>query len=91
MSDMDVTQIHQAIEEKDVMLLGKLYEVLLREQDSKEEAVRDFVISKNKIIDEFMVQTVDIDKKFVEAPRKKAVAKAEKKEQKSAENILKGL
>ena len=91
MSDMEIEQIRVAVEEKDVILLGKLYEILLQEQATDEQIVREFVMTKNKIMDGFMVDAMDAEKKIVESPRKKKVAKAEKKEQKQAEAILKKL
>ncbi len=91
MSEMDIEQIRKAIEEKDLMLLGTLYDILLKEQVSNEEVVRDFIMTKNKILDGFMVESMSIEKKLVQAPLKKAAAKAEKKERKKAEKILEEL
>jgi len=91
MSDMDIEQIRTAMEEKDVMLLGTLYDILLKEQVSNEEVVRDFIMTKNKILDGFLVESMSIEKKIVQGPMKKRTAKAEKKEQKKAEQILEDL
>jgi hypothetical protein len=88
MSDMEIEQIRTAIEEKDIMLLGKLYDVLLQEQLTDEQIIRDFVMTKNKLLDGFMVNAMSIEKTLVQGPMKKRVAKAEKKEQKKAEDIL---
>lgn len=89
MSDMEVRQVDVAIEEKDVMLLGKLYEILLLEQATGQEIIRDFVTTKNRVVDGFMAEAKGIEKKFAEAPFKKKVAAEEKSEQKSAEEMLK--
>jgi len=91
MSEMDIRQIHEAIEEKDMVLLEKLYDVLLQEQMTDEEAIRTFVMAKNKILDDLAIKTMSIEKQFIELPRKEATAKIEKKEQKNAEDILKNL
>lgn len=91
MSDMEVEQVRTAMEEKDVMLLGKLYEILLQEQTNDEAIVRDFVMTKNRIIDDFMAESKSIENKMLQAPLKKKVAKTEKREQKRAEAILKKL
>ena len=91
MSEMEVEQVRTAVEGKDVMLLGKLYDVLLQEQVSDEQIVREFVMTKNRILDDFMAEATSIEKKMVQAPFKKRVAKTEKQEKKRAENILKKL
>lgn len=91
MSDMDVEQVRKAVEEKDLMLLGSLYEILLREQVNSEDIVRDFVMTKNKILDGFMIETVNIEKKIVQGPKKAAAAKVERRERNRAEDILKKL
>lgn len=91
LSAMDIEQIRVAMEKKDTALLEKLYETLLKEQASNDEIVRDFVITKNKILDEFYVEATQIKKRYVEAPMKKRAAKAEQKERKKAEDILKQL
>ncbi len=91
MSDMDVEQVRTAIEEKDVVLLGKLYEILLKEQVADDEIIRDFVMTKNKILDGFMFEARNIENKFVQAPMKKRAAKTAKREQKNAEKMLEDL
>jgi|GEM_PF-2529197 len=91
MSDMEVEQIRVAVEEKNVFLLGKLYDILLQENVVNEEIVRQFVLTKNKIIDDFSIEAVGIQKKTVQAPFQKKVAKAEQEERSSAEDILKNL
>lgn len=91
MSDMDIEQVRTAIEEKDIMLLGKLYDILLKEQVANESVVRDFVMTKNKILDGFMVETMTIEKRIVQGPMKKRAAKVAKKERKKAEQILEEL
>lgn len=89
MSDMEVEQVRAAVEEKDVTLLGKLYEILLLEQATGQEIIRDFVTTKNRIVGGFMGEAKGIEKKFAEAPFKKKVAAEEKSEQTSAEEMLK--
>lgn len=91
MSDMDVEQVRAAMEEKDIMLLGKLYDILLKEQVSNEAVIRDFVMTKNKILDGFQVESMTIEKKIVQGPMKKRAAKVAKREQKKAEKILEKL
>lgn len=91
MSDMEIEQVRTAIEEKDVMLLGKLYDILLQEQVNDEQIVRDFIMTKNRILDDFMAEATSIGNKMMQAPLKKRVAKTEKLEQKRAEAILKKL
>ncbi len=91
MSQMEVAQVRSAIEEKNIMLLGQLYDVLLREQVADEQIVRDFVMTKNRVADNFAVEVIDIEKKMVQGPMKQKAAKAEKKEQKGAEDLLKNL
>ncbi len=91
MSDMDIEQVRKAIEDKDILLLGQLYEILLHEQVTNENVIRDFVMTKNKILDGFTADAMSIEKRFVEAPRKERAEKAERKEQKKAEEILKKL
>lgn len=91
MSDMEVEQVRTAIEEKDVMLLGQLYDILLQEQVNDEQIVRDFVMTKNKILDGFLFETVSIEKKFVQGPMKKRAEKAATKEKKKAEKMLENL
>lgn len=91
MSLMDVEQIYEAIDAKNVMLLGKLYDILLQEQVADEAIVREFVMCKNRIEDNFSVAVTDAEKKLLGNPQKQKVAKAEQGEQKRAENILKKL
>lgn len=91
MSDMEVEQVRTAIEEKDVMLLGKLYDILLQEQVNDEQIVRDFIMTKNRILDDFMAESKGIENKFVQGPIKKRAAKIEKKERKKAEKMLENL
>lgn len=91
MSDMEVEQVRTAVEEKNIMLLGQLYDVLLQEQVTDEQIVRDFVMTKNKLLDNFTVASIDIEKKLIQKPQKKRVARAEKKERKAAEKILTNL
>ncbi len=91
MSDMEIEQVRAAMEEKDVMLLGKLYEILLEEQANDEQIIRDFVMTKNRILDDFMAESKSIENKMLQAPLKKKVATTEKNEQKHAEALLKNL
>jgi len=91
MSDMEIEQVRKAIEDKDVMLLGKLYDILLRERTTDEQIIRDFVMTKNRIIDNFLIETTTIEKKMIEAPMREKIATAEQKEQMTAEDILNNL
>lgn len=91
MSDMEVEQVRVAIEDKNVALLGQLYEILLKEQATDEEIVREFVMTKNRLVDKFMVDAVDIEKKMVQGPIKQAAEKAQRKEEKKAEKMLEEL
>ena len=91
MSEMDVAQVRQAIDDKDIMLLGQLYDVLLQEQMTNEEIVRDFVMTKNKILDDFAVTVRNIDQTMGKGAQKQIMATQEKQEQNSAEDILKNL
>ncbi len=89
MSEMEVEQVRTALEEKNEFLLAELYDVLLQEQVADEKIVRDFVMTKNRIIDDFKASATSIEKKFVQAPLKKRIAKTEKSEHKKAEAMLK--
>ena len=91
LSDMELEQVRVALEEKDLGLLGTLYEVLLQEKAADEEIVRDFVMAKNRILDGFETEAVNTGKKMLEAPRKMRAAKTEKEEQLKAEGMLKNL
>ena len=88
MSNMELAQIHTALEEKNEALLGKLYKILIQEQVNDEKLVRDFIMTKNRLVDGFEVEAISIEKQYVEAPRKKRAAKAEKTEQQEAEKLL---
>ncbi len=91
MSDMEIEQVRRAIEDKDILLLGQLYEILLKEQSTDEQIVQDFVMTKNRILDDFMVQATSIEKKMVQVPHKQAEARAVAQEEQAAEDILKKL
>jgi len=88
MSDMEVRQVSVAIEEKDVMLLGKLYEILLLEQATGQEIISDFATTKNRIVDGFMAEATHIRKKFVEKPQEERRAEQEASEQVAAEKLI---
>jgi hypothetical protein len=85
----EVDQIREAVEKKDLPLLEKLYAVLHEERDTDEELTRNFVMAKNRIMDDFMIKSKDIEKEYIEMPKRKASAKKEAVEKAGAEEILK--
>lgn len=88
LSSMEIEQIKVALEQQDVGLLEKLYKILQQESLTNEQIVREFVMTKNKIVDEFQVEVIDIEKKYITGPKlekAKAVAEAE---QAGAEELL---
>jgi hypothetical protein len=84
----EMEQIKEAVEEKNLPLLQKLYMVLLEEKKTDEEVVRNFVMSKNRIMDDFSVKTTVIEKKYIEGPKRKKRAKAEAADKADVEDIL---
>lgn len=88
MSKMDIEQIRRAVEEKDEYLLKELWPILLAGQTRDEEIVRNFVMTKNKILDDYDVEVVNIRKKFVDNPKKQKLRALSEKEANTAENIL---
>ena len=91
MSQMEVEQVRLAIEEKDLRLLEQLFEILMQEQVTNEKIVRDFVLAKNRLTDSFIAEATDVEKKLVQGPIKKKAAKVQKKDEKSADELLEGL
>ena len=91
MSDMELEQVATAVEKKDVILLGTLYEILMEEKSTNEEIVTEFIMKKNRIVDGFMVEAREIQIKLIEKPLKQKMAHAQKREQKQAEKILEQL
>ncbi len=85
----EVNQIREAMEKKDLPLLEKLYVVLHEERKTDEEIMRNFVISKNRIMEEYIHGVKEIRKAYIEEPRKKRAAKEEAREKAGAEKILK--
>jgi|WetSurMetagenome_2_1015567.scaffolds.fasta_scaffold111957_3 hypothetical protein len=85
----EVDQIREAMEKKNLPLLQKLYVVLHEERATDEELTRNFVMAKNRIMDDFMVEAKEIEQKYVEIPKRKASAKKEAAEKAGAEDILK--
>jgi hypothetical protein len=88
LSDMEIQQVRTAIEEKDLMLLGRLYEILLQQQASDEKIVRDFIFAKNRLTENFETSAVKIEKRDYEAKYQQRQAAIESEEKQKAENII---
>ena len=84
----EVDQIRMAMEKKDFEVLEKLYVILREERGADEDLTRNFVIAKNRIMDDFMLKAKGIENKYVELPKRKAASKEEAKEKAGAEDIL---
>ena len=89
LSRMEVEQIHTALEDKNVKLLETLYGVLLQEKTRDEEIVRDFVMTQNRIMDEYNIELTGIKKKYVDRPLMEESNAAASKEKAEADEILK--
>ncbi len=91
LSAMDVEQVRIALEDKDMVVLQRLYEVLLQAEAKDEKIVREFVITKNKILDKFYVESMGIHHQIVVGSIQKRSAKAHMEDETAAEDILKHL
>ncbi len=91
LSKMEEEQIGAALKDKNIPLLEALYKILLQEQSSDAEIARDFIMTKNRILDDCMIDMKDIENKYLAKPLKKKRARTEKVERKKAEALLKQL
>jgi hypothetical protein len=80
--------IDKAIAQQDMTILNKLYQILLREQETNKQIVSDFNESRNKIMERFMVTATDLRKRYMESPLKRQRAAAVEQEKAEAEKIL---
>jgi hypothetical protein len=88
---MDMAQIQEAIDERNFPLLKSLYEILKEEQKFDEKLVADFIITKNRLMDEFYEEAEQIKKEMIDEPMKAQKAQMAAKEEEAAENILSNL
>ena len=88
LSIMEIEHIKVALEEKNLVLLRKLYEVLLQEYKTDEQIVQNFVMTQNRILNDLGNKAEDIKKQYIEIPRKKRIAKIENSEHAMADEIL---
>ena len=88
LSEMELKNIQTALEEKNLVLLRKLYEVLLQEYKTDEQIVQNFVMTQNRILNDLGNKAEEIKKQYIELPRKKRIAKIENKEHLLADEIL---
>lgn len=91
LSRMETEQIRQAVEAKNLPLLKTLYDVLLQEKLKDEEIVREFVMTKNRIIDEFTVKAKHVHFEYVRKPVAKRHEVQRQKESDAADDILNNL
>jgi hypothetical protein len=85
----EVDQIAMAVEQKDVPVLEKLYNLLYEERSTDEELMRNFVIAKNRIMSDYIFGVKELKKVYIEKPRKERASKEEAREKAGAETILK--
>jgi hypothetical protein len=91
MSQMEIEQIAKGIENKDVTLLKPLYVILQQANVTDSDIVKDFVMEKNKIVNDFTAEAHVIDRYYAAEPSRKMVAATEEREKAAAENILKNI
>ncbi len=88
MSDMEIEQVKVALEDKNERLLSKLFEILQQEHLSNEKIVQDFVMTKNRILDELLIESTELKKKYIDIPEKNKRQTAETKEKSQADTLL---
>ena len=91
LSKMDKEQINEALEKKNFEVLNPLYKILLEESKNEEQIVRDFVMTKNRILDELSVDATEIKKKYIERPKMAKNAAIERAEEGAADDLLNNL
>jgi len=91
LSAMEIEQIKVALEQQDIGLLERLYKILQQEAVTNEQIVREFVMTKNKIVDDFQVEVIDIGKKYIVEPVKEKARAEEAKSKEDAEDLLQDL
>ena len=91
LSKDDVDTIEKAIAENDLALLHDVYDLLVASKIATQRDDQDFMVKKNKIMDDFVIETKNIENSYVNVPRRKLAESATEREQRDAENILKNL
>ncbi|MFA5828977.1 MAG: hypothetical protein WC843_00560 [Candidatus Gracilibacteria bacterium] len=89
LSRMDIQQIEKAISEKNKTLLMRLYPVVIQEKYVNDKIIQDFIIKKNRLLNDFEAEGSGIYKKYSEKLIKNKQNKLEQKDLSEAENILK--
>ncbi|MFC1748049.1 hypothetical protein ACFL2V_04510 [Pseudomonadota bacterium] len=87
----EMKQIDKAVQQGNTDLLQDLYQILLKEKANDGNLAKEIAVVQDKLIDEFLVETQDIKKKYVDNPRKQEAKQTRQSEVEHAEEILKYL
>jgi hypothetical protein len=88
LSRMEEETVRRALEEKNADLLKELYAVLVQEQESDEKLVQEYVMTQNKLMDDYSLKSTAIEKKYLRQINAEKIAPAEKSDQDEAERLL---
>ncbi len=91
LSNPEVQQVYSALEAGNIKLLKLLYRILLKEKVQDEEIVRDFVMAKNQIVDEFNLKATGIAKRSILEPKKQREAWEKAHEKALADELIEDL